>query len=162
MLHGFLFLRYFKLVCHAPWIRPPWIRRPWIRPPWIRPPWNRPPWNRPPWNRPAWIRPEKLYFAKEEKGLETVALVRVLKKERLDSLARRRLADRERARARRGSETATLREVRLARHRIVRSIGVFLRGEGGTSSSTAVTQQQRIATEEREARLQKNTAGLRD
>ena len=30
--------------------------------------------------------PEKLHFAKEEKGIETVALVRVLNKERLDSL----------------------------------------------------------------------------
>ena len=31
--------------------------------------------------------PEKLHFAKEEKGIETVALVRVLNKERLDSLS---------------------------------------------------------------------------
>ena len=30
--------------------------------------------------------PEKLHFAKEEKGIETVTLVRVLNKERLDSL----------------------------------------------------------------------------
>ena len=30
--------------------------------------------------------PEKLHFAKEEKGIETVALVRILNKERLDSL----------------------------------------------------------------------------
>ena len=30
--------------------------------------------------------PENLHFAKEEKGIETVALVRVLNKERLDSL----------------------------------------------------------------------------
>ena len=69
-----------------------WIRPPWIRPPWIRPPWNRPAWIRPPCNRPAWIRqpwihpPEKLHFAKEEKGIETVALVRALNKGRLDSL----------------------------------------------------------------------------
>ena len=56
-------------------------------PPWNRPAWIRPPWNRPAWIRPPWIHPqEKLHFAKEEKGIETVALVRVLNKERLDSL----------------------------------------------------------------------------
>ena len=67
---------------HAPWIRQPWIRPPWNRPAWIRPPWNRPAWIRLPWIHP----PEKLHFAKEEKGIETVALVRVLNKGRLDSL----------------------------------------------------------------------------
>ena len=45
------------------------------------------PWIRPPWIRPRWIRPpEKLHFAKEEKEIGTVALVRVLNKGRLDSL----------------------------------------------------------------------------
>ena len=43
-----------------------------IQPAWIRPPWTRP--------------PEKLHFAKEEKGIETVTLVKVLNKERPDSL----------------------------------------------------------------------------
>ena len=76
---------------------------------------------------------KKAALAKEEKGFETVALVRVLNKGRLD-----RLADRERARARRGSETATQREVRLARRRI-------------TDRIRRVSQSQSI--EEREARL---------
>ena len=34
----------------------------------------------------GFVRHEKLHFAKEEKGIETVALVRVLNKEKLDSL----------------------------------------------------------------------------
>ena len=83
-------------------------------------------------------------------------LVRVLNKEQA-RLSRRRLVDRERARARRGSETATQREVRLARHRIAdRSRHV------SESQSTEerearlhqlrVTQQQRIATESTEER----------
>ena len=66
--------------------------------------------------------------------------VRVLNKGRLDSLGAelQKVADRESARARRGLETATQREVRLARRRIA-------------DRSRRVSQSQSI--EEREARL---------
>ena len=69
----------------------------------------------------------------------------------------RRVADRERARARRGSETATQREVRLARRRIAdrsRRVSQSQSTEERELHQLRVTQQQRIATEEREARLQ--------
>ena len=65
----------------------------------------------------------------------------------------RRLADRERARARRGSETATQREVRLARSRRV-SQSQSTEEREARLHQLRVTQQQRIATEKREARLQ--------
>ena len=95
-----------------------------------------------------------------QKKIETVDLVRVLNKQQREArLSRRRLADRERARARRGSETATQREVRLARRRIADRSRRVSQSQSTEEREARlhqlrVTQQQRIATEEREARLQ--------
>ena len=97
--------------------------------------------------------PEKLHFAKEEKGIETVALA----EQREARLSRRRLADRERARACRGSETATQREVRLARRRIADRSRRVSQSQSTEEREARlhqlrVTQQQRIATESTEER----------
>ena len=125
MLHRFsfpdisIFLTYVCIYVHMRIIMMTWIRQPWNRPTWIRPLWIHP--------------PEKLHALRKRR--ERDRNVRVLNK---GSDSRRRLADRERARARRGSETATQREVRLVMRRIA-------------DRSRRVSQSQSI--EEREARL---------